>query len=191
VVALFSVDKMIFAGLATPDQLGAYALFALGCASVQGLFETAVLTSYWPPLLQAGQDGDHAAAREAQRRLARICLLGAMGGGAVMAGGLTVLAWLLPHPAYWANLHLLFYMVAAYAFLALTNIPHYRLYAARRDTLIVTADVAALATFLALSALIMTYDRLLAVPLALTIACASLLIIKSVMAHRPIGRVRA
>jgi hypothetical protein len=190
VVALFSVDKMILAALVTADQLGAYALFALGCASVQGLFETAILTSYWPPLLQAVQDGDEAAGREAQRRLTRVCLLGAIGGGSVMAGGLTVLAWLLPHPAYWANLHLLYYIVAAYVFLALTNIPHYRLYAARRDGLIVTADLVAFATFLVLAGVIMTFDRSLAVPLALALACACLLTIKSVMARRPVGPAR-
>ena len=52
-VALFTVDRMLFGAIASPDQMGAYALFALGCASVQGLFETAILPAYWAPLLQA------------------------------------------------------------------------------------------------------------------------------------------
>ena len=115
--------------------------------------------------------------------------MGAVGGGLLMAVGLTGLAWLLPHPAYWANLHLLYFIVAAYGFLSLANIPHYRLYAAHCDALIVAADVAALLTFLGLTAVLMTYDKTNAVPLALALACASLLVIKWLIARRALGAV--
>ena len=183
-VALFSVDRMMFASAVSPDELGAYALFALGCASVQGLFETAILPLFWAPLLQATRDGDADAARNAQERLSRACLFGGIGGAVVMAAGLTALAWLLPERAYWANLHLLYYLVAAYSLLTLSNIPHYRLFAARFDTQIVTAHVATLLTFVVLAWLIAIYDSSIAVPFALALACATLFGIKLLMVMR-------
>ena len=183
-VGLFTVDRMIFATLASPDQLGAYAFFALGCSSVQGLFETAVLPSFWAPLLQAKTDADDRAYRGAEQRLVRACLIGGLGVGAVTAVALTVLAWLLPHPAYAQNLHLLYYVAAAYSLLTLSNIPHYRLFAARHDRQIVTANVTAFATFLALIAVLANFERPIAVPLSLALACATLFAVKWTMARR-------
>jgi O-antigen/teichoic acid export membrane protein len=184
VVALFNVDRMIFAKLATPDQLGAYGLFALGSSSVQGLFETAILPAFWAPLLQAKKDGDQLGYRRAEQSLTRACLIGGLAGGAVTAAGLTILTWVLPHPAYAENVRLLYYIAAAYSLLTLSNIPHYRLFAARRDSLIVIANLAALIMFFALIAIFVAFDRLLAVPMALAGACALLFALKWVLARR-------
>jgi O-antigen/teichoic acid export membrane protein len=189
-VALFSVDRMIFAKLNSPDQLGAYAFFALGCASVQGLFETAILPSFWSPLLQAKKDKNDAAFRIAELKLARVCLIAAVAGGAITAILLTILAWLLPNRAYAANLHLLYVLVAAYSLLTLSNIPHYRLFAERRDSRIVTANVSTFAAFIILIPVLAVFDRSTAVPLALALACATLFALKWIMARevsRPAG----
>jgi O-antigen/teichoic acid export membrane protein len=184
VAALLTLDRMIFARLTSPDQLGAYALFALGCASVHGLFETAILPSFWAPLLQAKNDDDEIAYRRAERALTRVCLIAAAVVGMINLAVLTVLAWLLPHRAYEDNIHLLYYLAAAYSLLIVANIPHYRLFAARRDRWIVAANVAVLAIFLGSIALFAAFDRALAVPNALVLACALLIGIKSVMVHR-------
>jgi O-antigen/teichoic acid export membrane protein len=183
-IALFSVDRMIFAKLASTKELGAYAFFALGCSSIQGLFETAVLPSFWAPLLQAKKDGDDLVYRHAERRLDRACLVGAVGGAAVTAIGLTILARLLPNRAYAENLHLLYYLVAAYSLLTLTNIPHYRLFAAKQDSLIVSANVTAFVTFVVLIPPFVIFDRSAAVPLALAMACAVLFALKWMLARR-------
>jgi O-antigen/teichoic acid export membrane protein len=183
-VALFSVDRMIFAKLNSPDQLGAYAFFALGCASVQGLFETAILPSFWSPLLQAKKDENDAAFRIAEQKLDRVCLVAAVAGGAITASLLTILAWLLPNRAYAANLHLLYYLVAAYSLLTLTNIPHYRLFAARRDSRIVAANVTSFGAFIILIPVLAVFDRSTAVPLALALACAILFALKWIMARQ-------
>ena len=183
-VAMFTVDRMIFAKLASPDEMGAYALFALGCTSVQGLFETAILPSFWAPLLQAAKDGDQLSYRHAERKLARASVVGAVGGGLLTAAGLTIVAWLLPHPTYAANLDLLYYLVLAFSLLTLSNVPHYRLFAARRDSLIVAANVMAFAAFLILVPLLVNLDKLTAVPLALALACATLFGLKWLIAQR-------
>ena len=184
VVALFTVDRMIFGAIASSEQMGAYALFALGCASVQGLFETAILPAYWAPLLQAKKENDAAAYGRAERHLTRACLIAGFVVGPLSAAALTVLAWLLPHRAYAENLHLLYYIAAAYSLLAMSNIPHYRLFAARLDSRIVTVNVTAFIAFLVLSALLVRIDRAIAVPLALALACATLLVGKGLMVRQ-------
>jgi len=184
VVALFTVDRMIFGAIASSEQMGAYALFALGCASVQGLFETAILPAYWAPLLQAKKENDAAAYARAERHLTRACLIAGFVVGPLSAAALTVLAWLLPHRAYAENLHLLYYIAAAYSLLAMSNIPHYRLFAARLDSRIVTVNVTAFIAFLVLSALLVRIDRAIAVPLALALACATLLVGKGLMVRQ-------
>jgi O-antigen/teichoic acid export membrane protein len=183
-IALFSVDRMIFAKLVSPQELGAYAFFALGCSSIQGLFETAVLPSFWAPLLQAKKEGDNQAYLQAERRLDRACLVGAVAGSLTTGIALTLLAWLLPNRIYAQNLHFLYYLVAAYSLLTLTNIPHYRLFAARRDSLIVSANVTTFVTFVLLIPVFVMFDRSTAVPLALAIACAILFALKWIMARR-------
>lgn len=189
-IALFNVDRMIFSKLASPDELGAYAFFAMGCSSLQGLFETAILPSFWSPLLQAKKEGNDLAYLSAERQLDRACLIGAVAGGAVTAIGITVLTWFLPNPAYAENRRLLYYLVGAYSLLTLSNIPHYRLYAARRDSLIVTANLTAFVTFIVLIPLLINFDRLTAVPMALVVACATLFAVKRIMARLAVGRVR-
>jgi hypothetical protein len=81
-------------------------------------------------------------------------------------------------------------LVLAYSLLTLANIPHYRLFAARRDTLIVTANVTTFVTFLLVVGVLVNFDRLTAVPLALALACATLVILKWAMARRS-GPVRS
>lgn len=185
-VALFSVDRMIFAALASPEELGAYAFFGMACFSLLGVFETAVLPQFWAPLLDAAKQGDVHARREAERKLARACLIAVAVGSVIAVAAVTILASFLPHPAYSTNLHLLYYIVAAYALLTLTNIPHYRLFASRRDTLIVTANIAAFAGFLIMIPFLAQYDRPTAVPAALVLACAALLGLKWMMALRAV-----
>ncbi len=183
-IALFTVDRMIFATLATPDELGAYAFFALGCTSLQGLFESAVLPSFWAPMLQAKTDGDEVAYRRAERNLARVCLIATAALVLLSVSILSALTFVLPHPAYAANRHLLYLITAAYALLTLANIPHYRLYAAKLDTSIVTAKVSAFVLFLALTAVLVTVARPIAVPCALALSCAWLFGVEMHMARR-------
>jgi uncharacterized membrane protein (DUF485 family) len=95
-----------------------------------------------------------------------------------------ILAWLLPNRAYAQNLHLLYYLAAAYSLLTLTNIPHYRLFAGRRDSRIVTANILAFVSFIVLIPLFAMFDRSTAVPLALAMACAILFALKWAMARR-------
>lgn len=184
IVALFSVDRMIFALWGSPDELGAYAFFAMACASLQGIFETAILPHYWTQLLEAERQGDQDARGEAQRKLGRVCLLGAVAGWLVAVCAFGLLAAFLPHATYFDNLHLLYLIATAYALLTLANIPHYRLFTSREDNLIIMANVLAFASFLILAALIGLYARSLAVPVALVLACGTLFAVKWGMARQ-------
>lgn len=179
---LFTVDRMIVAAIAPPEVLGAYVFFSASCASAQGLFETAVLPHYWPPLLEAARRGDSRAAYHAQRTLARACQIGALVSGAAMLVGGTALAMLLPNPVYRENGELLFFLAAAYSLLTIANIPHYRLYAAHRDRQIIAVNIAAFAVFLATAGAASFIRPEMAVPVALVMGCMTLVGGKQAMA---------
>ena len=177
--AFFTVDRMIMAAFAPPDVLGAYVFFTMACASISGLFETAILPYFWPRLLEASKQGDREAQDRAQRRLRQVCLFGAGVGAVVMIIGGAVIANLLPEPAYAQNLDLLLYVAVAYLFLTLSNIPHYRLYVENRDLMIVIGNLASFLGFLAASFLLNGLGSSVAVPLALVIGCVFLFVSKS------------
>ena len=175
---LLTVDKMILALLVPPEVLGAYVFFATICGAFWGLFETGVLTFYWPRLLEAARHGDVAEQDRAQRALGRVCLIGAP---ALATMSLVVgagFSWVLPHEAYAQHIGLLPYLAAAFMFLTLANVPHYRLYAGNRDLAIVLSNAASFAAFLALAGLLSLVSTTQAVPIALMAACMLMLALK-------------
>lgn len=176
---LLTVDKMIMALLVAPEVLGAYVFFAAICGAFWGLFESGVLTFYWPRLLEAARHGEAQEQASAQRALGRVCLIGAPVLAAMAVAVGLGFASVLPHEAYVDNLGLLPYLAAAYMFLTLANVPHYRLYAGNRDLAIVFSNAAAFAAFLGLAGLLSLVGTTQAVPIALMAACMLMLALKS------------
>jgi O-antigen/teichoic acid export membrane protein len=174
-----TVDKMILALLVLPETLGAYVFFATICSAFWGVFETGVLTFYWPRMLEAAKQGDAVEEVSARRALARVCLIGAPALAAMSLAVGAGFAWLLPDKAYAANLALLPYLAAAYMFIVLANVPHYRLFAGNRDIAIVLSNGASFATFLAVAGLLSLVSPVQAVPIALMVACMLMLALKS------------
>jgi len=182
--ALFTVDRMIMAVLAPPQVLGAYVFFASLCTAAQGLFDTGVLTYFWPRMLEETRRGDLPARAEAERRLARACYAGGPAVALTSVAAGVIFAQFLPNPAYAQNVELLFFVAAAYMFLTFSSIPHYKLYADGRDTAIVVSNALAVAVFLGVSGLFTLADWELAVPFGLVLACLLMLVLKSLFAGR-------
>lgn len=175
---LFTVDRMIMALVVPPEALGAYVFFASLCTAATGLFESGIMPYFWPRLLEAARTGGTSERVAAERALVRACVIGApaLAVAAVAAG--VVLAKLMPHEAYGEHLGFVAWIAAAYFFVTVSNIPHYRLYAANRDLAIVASNGAAFAVFLALAGLLVLAGWVLAVPVALVSASVLLLVFK-------------
>lgn len=181
---LFTVDRMILALLAPPEVLGAYVFFVSLCGAFSSLFETGLLPFFWPRLLEAVKRDDRAGREAAQRALARVCLIGAPAFAVIAIAVGYGFAQALPNDAYAENLELLLYVAAAYMFLTISNVPHYRLYAEKRDLAIVASNTLAFAGFLAAVGLLALVSKALAVPVALVLACILLLALKLAVSRR-------
>jgi O-antigen/teichoic acid export membrane protein len=181
---LFTVDRMILASIATPEILGPYVFFSALCGAATALFETGILPFFWPYLLETARRGERERQVAAQHALSRACLIGALGLAVASVVGGAVLAALLPHAAYREHLSLLIWIALAYLLVTLSNIPHYRLYAANCDLVIVLCNAAAFIVFLALAGILAFADVALAVPIALVSASALLLALKWESARR-------
>ena len=181
---LFTVDRFILALFVPPDAVGAYVFFTSLCMTAVGLFETGVMPYFWPRLLETARSGDRQQQAVAERALAHACFVGAPALAVMTVAAGLVLAGLLPNPTYAAHLEFLLWISAAYMFVTLSNIPHYRLYAARRDLAIVGSNAAAFLIFLALSGALGLAGLKLAVPAGLLVASIMLLVLKSAAARR-------
>ena len=173
--SLFSVDRMVLAMLVAPDVLGAYVFFVGICMTFQGLFESGVLTYFWPPLLEAEKQGDQAAVQSARRRLFRM----SWGGSAMViltswTVGL-VAVQLLPNPIYGEHIALLFVAAVGYGVLGMSNGPHFLLFSKGKDGQIVGSHLAGLLVFGVSAAVFSQFDPRLAVPAAVLVASATIL----------------
>lgn len=182
---LFTVDRMILALIVSPEALGAYVFFASLCTAATGLFETGVMPYFWPRLLEAARSGVRPRrAAAAARALTLACLVGAPALAAVSVGTGLVLAELLPDPTYGAHVEFLLWVSVAYFFTTLSNIPHYKLYAAHRDVAIVGSNAVAFLAFSIVSGVLGIAGAALAVPVGLVVAAILLLVLKSTAARR-------
>lgn len=181
---LFTVDRMILAALVPPEALGAYVFFTAICGAGTGLFDTGIMPYYWPRLLEAARNGDQRGHAEALRDLTRTCLIGVPPIAAISIALGAVLAALLPHKAYSQHIELLFWVAPAYMFITLSNIPHYRLYAANLDLAIVLSNAGAFASFVVVAGALALVWAGLAVPIALLTAAVLLLALKSAAVRR-------
>lgn len=176
--SLFSVDRMVLALLVAPEVLGAYVFFVGICLTFQGLFESGVLTYFWPPLLEAEKQGHRAAVLTARRRLFRMCWLGSAAVILISWAMGVVAAHLLPNPIYGEHLAMLAIAAVAYGVLAASNGPHFVLFSKNQDGKIVGSHLAGLLTFGTFAAVLSQVDARLAVPLAVVAAACAILAIK-------------
>ena len=171
---LFSVDRFFMGSQVSAEALGAYVFFASACGAVHALIETAIMPHFWPAMLEASKTGDLEARKRAQRRMAIASSVSAAAGGLISLAATYIATRLIGNSSYTDELWMLPFLAAAYSALILVNIPHYILYARGRDNAIVASSLIALAIF-AVCVLLGQVQ----VPLALLIACASMLVTKS------------
>lgn len=134
-----------FVGLAA---VGPYVLYISLAGVIAALVDAAVVVYDYPGLIRAWQAGDEQQFRTLYRTFLRRVLLHALGGALVLAlflrpvldfiGNRHVLeAWPLAVPLILANI-----------LMALANVPHYALYAARQDRDILAATIIGTVVFL-------------------------------------------
>jgi len=176
---VFTLDRYWFESLAGIEVLAAYVFFIGIAGTLMSFLDAGVFVFQYPEMIRSWQIGLPAEFRSETLRLAGLTLLFSTGFIVVAFALLPTLIGWIERPIYLRYSSLFPYLILANLLFAVSTIPHYALYAQRRDKIIIFSHVAGFICFVAAVLLLSFWNKLLAVPLALCAAFACLLIIKS------------
>jgi len=177
--ALQIVDRYWLKSLVDIDAVGAYVLFTGIASTLMVFLDAGVFTFSYPELIRLHQQGEHAALRQRLRAM----LVHTLGLSAAFA----FVSWLiLPellgwirNPVYVQYLWLYPWVLSALVINAIGMVPHYALYAYGVDRPIIRSQFAALLVFPLAVWGLSRFQPVLAVPLGLNVAFATILVWKA------------
>lgn len=123
------------------ESVGFYTFYAGAAQAVQSFAETGVVVFLYPKIVRAYQLGEFVEYWDHVRTLARRLSVTLAGLVTLAAVGIFPLLWLLQRPEYTAHLPTYWVLLASIAATVLASVPHYALYAQRRDGLIIFATI--------------------------------------------------
>ena len=178
--ALYTVDRYWIEAFGGLEVLGAYVLY-IGIANVILTFlDASVFTFIYPALISAAGQHNHIAFNGLMKRLTRQTVIITLGLSAlVILLAQPLVAW-LNKPAYTAYFSLIYWAVLASALFVMSMIPHYGLYALKRDKQIILSHIATLPLFFIGVYLFKNYLNEAAVPAAMAFTFTFLLFIKMI-----------
>lgn len=174
-----TIDRYWLEALGGIEMVGAYVLL-LGVASTMMVFLDAGVFAYaFPVLIKHNHDKEHTAAHAKVRRMLYQTLVFAAAFGIVSCLLLPYLLSWTGNPVYKNSLHWYPWLLMAMTLNAIGMVPHFALYARGCDKPIIHSHIGALLGFLVTTwAFSKTYAAM-AVPLALNIAFALILVWKA------------
>ena len=188
--ALYTVDRYWIEALGGLEQLAAYVLFVGIANAIMSFLDAAVFTFAYPALIASASKGDRAAFDRQMRRLGQHTLAVTLGLSiaAILCAG-PLIDW-LDRPSYTQHFGLLYWTVLAAALSGVSMIPHYGLYARRKDRPIILCHLASLPIFFLATLALIPLFGIAAVPAAMALAFLFLLLAKLV-AFKRCGRLAA
>ncbi|MBC7620598.1 MAG: oligosaccharide flippase family protein [Candidatus Saccharibacteria bacterium] len=182
--ALYTFDRYLIEALSGLEVLAAYVLY-MGIANVIMTFlDASVFTFIYPALIAAAGKRDQAAFDKHMQRLTRQTFVLTLGLSlAVILLAKPLFAW-LDKPVYSQYFSLLYWAVLAAALFSISMIPHYGLYAHRRDRPIILSHLASLPIFAIAVYLFSTVLREAAIPAAMAFTFLFLLFTKTLFFRR-------
>jgi len=187
---LYTVDRYWIEALGGLEQLAAYVLFVGIANAIMSFLDAAVFTFAYPALIASAGKGDRAAFDRQMRRLGQHTLAVTLGLSiaAILCAG-PLIDW-LDRPSYTQHFGLLYWTVLAAALSGISMIPHYGLYARRKDRPIILSHLASLPIFFLATLALIPLFGIAAVPAAMALAFLFLLLAKLV-AFKRCGRLAA
>jgi O-antigen/teichoic acid export membrane protein len=187
---LSTFDRYWIEAIGGLQALAAYVLFVGVANAIRAFLDAGVFVFGYPGLIKAARAGDEAAFRAGMRNLAWQALLVTAGlaiTALVLIGPL--LAW-IDRPVYREHVELLYWTVLGVVLYAAGMVFHYGIYAHNRDAAIVRSHVTGLAIFVVSVEVLRPWLDVLAVPVSVCVAYASILIWKALTFFRtqPLNR---
>ncbi len=182
--ALYTVDRYWVEALGGLEVLAAYVLFVGIANAIMSFLDAAVFTFAYPSLVAAAGKGDQPAFDGQMHRLGKQTVIVTTGlaiAALILAG--PVIDW-LDRPSYSQQFSLLYWTVLAAALSAISMIPHYGLYARRKDRPIILSHLGSLPIFAIVAVALIPALGVAAVPAAMAAAFLFLLLAKFVAFRR-------
>lgn len=167
---MFTVDRYWLQVLSGLEVVGAYVLFIGVANTLMAFLDAGVFSFAYPAMIKAYRNNAPALYRQKMREMVFLTVLFA-GGFAVISTLLLpyLLDW-LGKSVYLDNYMLFYWLLLATILNALGMIPHYAVYAQKRDRSIIQSHLAALPIFIMVTAIATQWTSVYAIPIGL---CAS------------------
>lgn len=176
--ALYTVDRYWIEALGGLEQLAAYVLFVGIANAIMSFLDAAVFTFAYPALITSASKGDRPAFDDQMRRLGRhtLAVTAGLSIAAIVCAG-PLIEW-LDRPSYTQHIKLLYWTVLAAALSGVSMIPHYGLYARRKDRPIILSHLASLPIFFIATLALIPLLGIAAVPASMALVFSFLLLAK-------------
>lgn len=177
---VFTFDRYWVEHVAGLEVLGAYTLYMGTASAIVAFLDAGVFVFFYPRLIEAWQQREKGKFKRELRRLAlqTVVLTALLAAAAAVL--LPMLLNVIDRAFYLEYLSLFYWLLGAIMLYVLGMVPHYGLYASGRDQPIVSSHVAGLLVFLVAAYLLVDVVGSLAVPWALCITFAVVLVWKLV-----------
>lgn len=172
---IFTFDRYLIESFGGLEPLAAYVLFSGIAGAIAGFVDAGVATFLYPKLIDSAAKKDHKNFHQTMKSLTLQTL--------TFTSALTVLALAAVHPlvawlekpAYTEHLGLVYWTTGAIFTYVIGLIPHYGLYALRKDRVIVRSHIFGLVTFLILALSLSQFLGETAVPASMLVAFLAIL----------------
>lgn len=172
---LSTFDRFWFEYISGLESLGAYVLFAGICSALIAFLDAGVFSFIYPLLIRAWERKDHVEFAAQMRKMIWQTMILVV--AFVVLGEFSIaylISW-LGKAVYVDNVDLFSWVLAGNVFFALGLIPHYGLYAQRKDKSIIFSHVAGLGMFVACTFALSELQPRLAVPMGTAVAFLTIL----------------
>ncbi|BBU28694.1 hypothetical protein BTHE68_24280 [Burkholderia sp. THE68] len=163
-------DRYMQGFVAGKEALGVYTFYASVANAIQAFLDAAVFSFQYPRVVMAAQSKDKAVFDAAVRQLTRATVFTVISLSLVALIGIEPVLRLLHRPIYAEHLGMFFWILAGVVLFSLSMIPHYVLYATRRDRAILAANLSSVVVFVVAAFALASHLQTLAIPIALTVA---------------------
>lgn len=181
---LFTVDRYWFEALVSREVLGAYVLFMGMSTALMSFLDAGVFAFIYPSMISAYHNEDPQAFMHHLRQLLIQTVVFSLAFAVVALLAIDpVLTW-LDRPLYMQHRQLFYWLLLVMFLYAIGMIPHYALYAQGKDRPIIVSHSASILIFVVVVTILTVYTSYLAVPLALCVTFAVVLLWKTVAFYR-------
>ncbi|WP_373515398.1 lipopolysaccharide biosynthesis protein [Persicitalea sp.] len=176
--AIYTADRYILKAFTSVAEVGVYSFFMSISMSIQSFLDAGVMIFSAPGVIKSYQSGDMVEYRKQKKKMRNSVLMWLL---ILSLGVIVIISPLLRYigkEEFLLNLNSFYWLVAATCLMALSNLPHYSLYARRKDRGLVRISVASTVIFVLAAFLFTPIWGMAGLAASLTFAMGLLFVMK-------------